>query len=351
VSTDLCELFSSLVLPLDRPTGQSLSAIAIPGAEGHRLGKDAGGSPCLLLRQSTSAAATSPIRLQNLMVSYAVPCVIVHPNGLQEEGVFTIVRCSNSDPALFPHFLRIVSPILATLGATPSAAAVRRAITGLVDLFQALTAPARKSIQGLWAELLIIKNAADPVALASAWHGVPTERIDFVRGRERLEIKSCSSRQRVHYFSQEQLTPPAGAQIVVASLFVEPVGGGLSLRALSDDIRGLLASDSALLTRFDSVFYATLGAAWSDAMEERFDLELATDSLCFFDSADIPKSSGRFRRPSAMYGLLPIFRNPLLSRPVPCGRLADFSRPQCLRADGDTSQTASRSGTETTAQE
>jgi hypothetical protein len=282
VSTDLYELFESLVLPLERPAGRSLSAVAIPGAGSHRLAKDAGGSPCLLLRQPASASPTPPIRLQNLLVSYGVLCAISHPDGRQEEGMFTIIKCSSADPSLFPHFLRILSPVIATLGATPTAAAVRRAISGLVDLFRALTAPAKKSIQGLWAELLIIRRSADPVALAAAWHGLPIERVDFLRGQQRIEVKSSSSRLRVHHFSLEQLTPPAGTRLIVASLFVEPVGGGLSLRRLSDDIRASLAGDPALLTQFDSIFYATLGASWSDAMEECFDLELASESRELF---------------------------------------------------------------------
>jgi hypothetical protein len=292
VTTDLCALFEALVLPLERPAGRSLSAVAVSDAGGHRLAKDAGGSPCLLLRQPPSAAATPPIRLQNLLVSYGVPCAISHPDGKQEAGTFTIIKCSSADPSLFPHFLRILSPVIATLGATPTAAAVRRAISGLVDLFQALTAPAKKSIQGLWAELLVIRRASDPAALATAWHGVPEERIDFLAGQQRIEVKSSSGRQRLHHFSLEQLTPPASARLIVASVFVEPVGGGLSLGRLSDDIRALLAFDAALLTRFDAVFYATLGASWSDAMEECFDLELAAESLQFFNSADIPKVDG-----------------------------------------------------------
>jgi hypothetical protein len=289
VRADLCQLFESLVLPLERPAGRSLSAVAIPGAGSHRLAKDSSGSPCLLLRQQVSAAPTPPIRLQNLLVSYGVPCAISHPDGQQEEGTFTIIKCSGADPSLFPHFLRILSPIIATLGTTPTATAVRRAISGLVDLFQALTTPAKKSVQGLWAELLVIRGATDPVELVAAWHGLPVERLDFVSARDRIEVKSSSNRRRVHHFSLMQLTPPANTRLIIASLFVEPVGGGLSLGRLSDDIRTILASDPVLLTRFDTVFYATLGSGWSDAMEECFDLELAAESLRFFDSVDIPK--------------------------------------------------------------
>jgi len=292
VSTDLYELFESLVLPLERPAGRSLTAVAIPGAGSHRLAKDSGGSPCLLLRQAVSAAPTPPIRLQNLLVSYGVPCAISHPDGQQEEGTFTIIKCSSADPSLFPHFLRILSPIITTLGATPTAAAVRRAISGLVDLFQALTTPAKKSVQGLWAELLVIRGATNPPALVAAWHRLPVEHVDFVSARARVEVKSSSNRRRVHHFSLVQLMPPASTRLVIASLFVESVGGGMSLRRLSDDIRAILAFDPALLTQFDAVFYATLGASWVDAMEECFDLELASESLQFFDSVSIPKIDG-----------------------------------------------------------
>lgn len=128
--------------------------------------------------------------------------------------------------------------------------------------------------------------------LVGAWHGLPHERVDFLSGRQRLEVKSSSNRLRVHHFSLVQLTPPQNSQLIVASLFVESVGGGLSLRRLFDDIRSLVASEPVLLMQFDAVFYATLGASWSDAMGECFDQELARESLQFFDSTNIPKIEG-----------------------------------------------------------
>jgi hypothetical protein len=291
VSTDLCALFESLVLPRELPTGRSLSAVVVPDAENYRLAKDTNGSPCLLLQQPPSAARSAPIRLQNLMVSYGVPCVISHAHGQREEGTFTIIKCASTDTSLFPHFLRILSPIIETLGAEPSAAAIRRAISGLVDLFQSLTTPAKKSVQGLWAELLLMRRASDPRMVISAWHGLPYEHVDFLSGRQRLEVKSSSNRLRAHYFSLVQLTPPDNSRLVVASLFVESVGGGLSLRRLFDETRNLV-SDPVLLMRFDAAFYSTLGARWSDAMEECFDEELASQSLQFFDSTEIPKIDG-----------------------------------------------------------
>lgn len=291
MSTDLYQLFQSLVLPLQRPTGNSLSAVAIPESPNHRLAKDSTGAPCLLLTQTVSTPSAG-LRLQNLSVSYGVQCTVGDRGGQQEERAFTIIKCSSADPSLFPHFLRILSPIIATLGANPTPAAVRRAISGLVDLFQALATPAKKSVQGLWAELLVIRGASDPRAVAAAWHRHPSEHVDFLDGRQRIEVKSASNRRRLHYFSLVQLTPPANARLVVASVFVESVGGGLSLRELADDIRAVLSSDPLALMQFDATFYSTLGASWSDAMEERFDLELASDSLTFVDSVHVPKIDG-----------------------------------------------------------
>ena len=152
--------------------------------------------------------------------------------------------------------------------------------------------PAKKSVQGLWAELFVIRNASNPSEVARAWHGTPAEQIDFVSGRHRVEVKSSSTRARIHHFSLLQLTPPAQARLVVASVFVESIGGGLSLRQLTEEIRAMLSADPALLARFDAVFYATLGASWMEAMEERFDSELAVESLQFFDSVNIPKIEG-----------------------------------------------------------
>ena len=133
-----------------------------------------------------------------------------------------------------------------------------------------------------------MRRASDPRTVISAWHGLPYEHVDFLSGRQRLEVKSSSNRVRAHYFSLVQLTPPDISRLVVASLFVESVGGGLSLRRLFDETRNLIAAP-VLLMQFDAAFYATLGAGWSDAMEECFDLELASQSLQFYDSTNIPK--------------------------------------------------------------
>ena len=288
-AADLLQLFQSLVLPMAAASGNDLSAVPIPGADGHRLAKDANGSPCLLIRQSPQRASSAPVRLENLLISFDVPCTVVHPGREPERDTFTIIRCTASNPALFPHFLKILSPMIAALGPTPTRAAVRRAISGLVELFQSLAAPTKKTIQGVWAELLLIRLASDPQAMAAAWHCDPLEHFDFAAGPQRIEVKSSSLRRRAHHFSLAQLTPPQGTRVLVASLFVERSGGGASVQRLFENVRELLASSAEIMAHFDATFYASLGSGWEEAMSEAFDWELARESVAFFTAADVPK--------------------------------------------------------------
>lgn len=289
---DLVELFGSLVAPLRDVSDNDLSAVPIPTADTHRIAKDANGFPCLLIRHSSHSGRSVPIRLENLLVSFDVPCTIVQRGRKPEQDTFTVVRCTASNTTLFRHFLRIVSPMIAGLGQTPTHAAVRRAISGLVELFQALTAPAKKTIQGVWAELLMIQLAGDPHTMAAAWHRNPLEHFDFAAGVQRIEVKSTGVRRRAHHFSLAQLAPVEGTRVLVASVFVERSGGGTSLQRLFENVRERLTSSVELTARLDATFYGSLGSGWEEAMNEAFDWELARQSLAFFSADDIPRPGG-----------------------------------------------------------
>jgi len=129
--------------------------------------------------------------------------------------------------------------------------------------------------------------------MVAAWHREPGERFDFSAGPQRLEVKSSSSRQREHAFSLEQITPTGGLRIAVASVFVERIGGGLSVRELFGETRNLVSSEPELVTRFDTVFFSSLGSSWADAMDERFDWELATESILYYGAESVPRPENR----------------------------------------------------------
>lgn len=137
--------------------------------------------------------------------------------------------------------------------------------------------------------LLVIRNSKDPAALLRTWHVSPEEKCDFSSGNQRVEVKSTSQRSRSHHFSLEQLNPPLGCKVVVASIFVERTGGGTSLSDLVKEINYSLENEPDLQERLARVVALTLGQALRKVSDSRFDRELSEESTRFFNGTDVPK--------------------------------------------------------------
>lgn len=272
-------------------TASRFSAVPIPGYEQHRLAKDPQGAPSLLVAvaEGMGYAWPAPIVLEHLTVQHDVECRVMRPDGSAEEGRFTVVHCTGSDRALHSYFLRVAAAIVALLGNAPSHADVSRAIERLVELFRSMAATPRKSVQGLWAELLLMVRVRDPAPLAAAWHVLPGDRYDFSAGSQRIEVKSAAGHVRRHHFALEQLLPVPGTQVLVASVLVERAGAGTTLLELVSEVRTRISHDPQLVLHVDQVVTHTLGDTWRYAQEERFDRQIAESSLSFFDPAVIPR--------------------------------------------------------------
>jgi hypothetical protein len=291
---DLFSIFESLARPTVPAGGAGyFSAHLIPGFENHRLGKDGDGAPAVLIsvRDFATRARPSPIVLENLTVHHDVHCRIKRGDEPLEEGRFTVLRCTGEDTAIHLHFLRIASPLVMLVGVNPTRTEVSLLIDSLVELFRVINEAPRKSVQGLWAEVFLISGANSPEDLVDAWHVVPQDRYDFNAGSFRIEVKSATGRSRHHYFSLEQLYPPMGSKLIVASVFVERTGGGTSLGDLVNMTRERLAGNVRLVAYIDRIVFQSLGSGWRRALDERFDLELAKESLAFFDPSQVPRLS------------------------------------------------------------
>lgn len=122
--------------------------------------------------------------------------------------------------------------------------------------------PPKKKIQGLWAELLVIEQSTQPETLINAWHSSPSAKYDFTLGRDKIEVKSTSSEERIHKFSFDQLHPSANSRLLIASTIVResgPAADGLSVKDLYDRIRQrVTAIDSQL--RMYTIIAETIGS-------------------------------------------------------------------------------------------
>jgi hypothetical protein len=285
------ELFETLSPPTHDPGGPpQFSAHPIPGFESHRIGKTLGGVPCLLLHVvgGDSSPTPPPILLSHVAVQHDVHCRISRQHQPIEEAAFTLVRCLSQDPALVAQFIDVIELVVRAAGATPTVSHVRQAVEQLAELFRALDRPARKSAQGVWGELFLIAAAQHPERLAAAWRISPAEVFDFSEGRDRIEVKAASGRVREHYFSLAQVHPSPGVRVLIASLFVDGLTGGVSLKSLLARTRQRVAARPELALRVETVTAQSLGRSWALAIEESFDWQRAESSLRFFPADAIP---------------------------------------------------------------
>ena len=286
---NLEEQFQAL-LQMPSPEGSHVLAQPIPGFRNHRLARDIHGLPMILisLPRGQSRTRPTPIKLEHLSVQHDVECRLTGVDGVMDEGQFTVIACLGTDSALHTYFLRVLESIILLLGPKPVRSDITRAIYNLVELFRAMTAAPRKSVQGLWAELFLIDQATDAAALCEAWHTTPEDKYDFSSDSQRIEVKSAANRIRQHQFSLGQLQPPHGTDVLIASLFIERAGAGTSLAELLDRIRMRIGSNLEQLMTLDRVVGMTLGISWRQAMDERFDYDLARHSLAFYDALAVP---------------------------------------------------------------
>lgn len=245
------------------------------------------GHPVLLIETCLPVGAyPATLKLENLTVMHAYAGTMNTPQG-EATGVFSIVECRVTDDALIGSFLRLSSHLLNGLPELPEPRAVAIEVRKLVQIFQALRQPPAKSIQGLWAELFVLSNSPDLPKWAAAWHDDPLERCDFAMQRLRVEVKSSGNRMHQHHFSHEQLHPPSGIKLWIASLFVERSTAGSDCFELLRRIQSRLAGGVGF--EVESKVIRILGADYAKARAFTFDDELAKDSLSFIPIGAIPR--------------------------------------------------------------
>jgi hypothetical protein len=197
------------------------------------------------------------------------------------------LRCTAHEAELREFFVDMAQVTVERLGSDPSESDVNRAVAELVELFRAFEDAPRKSVQGLWAEVLAITVATDPATLIRAWHSAPDEAFDFADGATRLEVKSFGGVARAHTFSLRQVHPGAGIVVVFVSVRAERSAGGATIRDLIARVseRGIAPS---LALKVHRVVARTLGTSAATALSVGFDFQRAVDSLRFFASSAIP---------------------------------------------------------------
>lgn len=320
--SDLTSLLETIGIPIaDQDSDLRYFVKPIPGFERHYFGRTNAGAPSLLLSAS-DRSPKAPIRLAAIEVSFSVPCNIAVVGDRMATQTLTAISCTAGDRILQGYFAHVCETLLHIIGASPSLEQIADAVQCLVDLFQRLSRPPRRTVIGLFGELFVIDSAKSPAVAVQAWRSTTDDRFDFSIGEARLEVKASSTRQRAHDFSLEQCHPPRDSVGVLVSLFAEASGGGLSLLDLIARIEQRLSRDPGLQLKLQETIAEGLGRSAAAAFSMRFDEDVARSSLQIYELSSIPAIRGKL--PSEVSQVR--FRSDL-SRVLPANRsgLADQS--------------------------
>ncbi|QIM22370.1 PD-(D/E)XK motif protein [Phycicoccus sp. HDW14] len=108
---------------------------------------------------------------------------------------------------------------------------------------------ARETEIGLAGELLVIAEAVSFSTLVQTWHSKAEGRFDFSSQGERLEVKTTSASERVHWFGSEQLAPIPGACTTFVSILLPLVESGETVASVFAGMKDLTSEEQARVRR------------------------------------------------------------------------------------------------------
>ncbi len=261
-------------------------AESIPFSKKNKIGLSRNGFPVFFIK-SQSDDLVADVRLELIIAQFNQLCEL-EEDGKILQGVYDVIILKTENEDLQKYFIDVFCLILKNLPANASSADIKKEIHTFIKLFRMLSDSPQKDIQGLWAELFVIAQSKNPDYLLKAWHVSPSDKYDFNDGLDKLEVKSTSKMRRIHHFALEQLTTNKTSELVIVSVIVIETGIGMNLVDLRDLIsKRIKAKD--LLVKLDEIIIRTLGSSINRISEISFDYKQAEESLCFFDSKDIPK--------------------------------------------------------------
>ena len=291
---ELTDIFDGICPPStgssDRPF---YTVMPVPGYSNYFVGKDTESLACFLVSTSDQTGRPHPpIRLESLDAQFELRCHLKQASEPSREGVFTVIRCRDSDGETTRYFLSICDTILRVLGNQPTRTQIATAVNRLAAIFQKVRQPAMRPLKGLFGELYLLLCSANATKALVAWRAGANARFDFSDGNIRLDVKAAGGRNRQHTFSYDQCNPPSGTIAAVASLYVEQISGGVSLHSVINQIETRVSTRADLVFKLHETVSATLGANLKDSLSRCFDIRLAESSLQFFNLEDVPAIRG-----------------------------------------------------------
>lgn len=287
----ICKLYFELQNKVAEKTGFT-PVVCILESEKLFLGISESRTPMFLI-DCKFKSVVADLKLECISVLFNKVCKLIGDDNEEYLKTCTVIILNSENYDFQKYFLEVIYLMLQNIPQDSTAEQIKREIDKIIKLFSCATRPATKTIQGLWAELMVISQSKNPEYLIKAWHPSPKSKFDFNDGIDKVEVKSSSTVERIHTFALEQLNPNENSRIIVASVFAVQTGIGKNI----NDLRTMIFSricDVEIQKLLDSIIFQTLGSDLENAFDLYFDYQLAIDELAFFDSANIPKIAEEF---------------------------------------------------------
>lgn len=272
--------------------GESYIIAQIPHILNHKIGITKYGQPIFFIKCDDSINSNIlDANLEFIAVQYNLKCQLISGKDEVKVGIYTIIYLKDGAEYLQEYFIKVVYVLLQSISEKPSLKALRIEVEKLINLFSKFSKPPIKSIQGVWAELLVIEQSNIPDYLIISWHKSINDKYDFNDGTDKIEVKSTSKSRRVHNFSQEQLITNPSSSLIIVSIFTIETGVGKNIFHLIDRIAEKIV-DKDLKFKLLEMIVLTLGNDFEKSRDVFFDYNLAVNSIKFYNSVDIPKILG-----------------------------------------------------------
>lgn len=260
----------------------------IPAISRHKIGINKLGYSVFFLHCNLPSTSNGlNYDLEMISVRFGIKCKLDLGNGVSHDERYVVLELKEGYLELEDYFLDIVYIMLKNLPEELSIVTLRKEIDRIINLFNKISQPPLKSIQGLWAELLVIERSKSPSYLVRSWHLNKADRFDFNDGVDKLEVKSTSKNIRVHTFSSQQLNPNLNTFLLIASVMVIQTGIGTGISELANRIENRL-DDLEDSLKLREIIAATLGENIKSSENFFFDYQYSVDSLSFYDCSVIP---------------------------------------------------------------
>jgi hypothetical protein len=254
-----------------------------------KIGVNYLGFPVILISSKFDQTylAQKNIKLKYIELTHNLECK-VSEIGKSKIDNYSVIIFKSNEETLQNYFLGIAQSLLNSLSNKPTQKEVFQTFKNFVEIFRSFTETPSKTIQGLWAELILIEQSKNPETLINYWHNIPEEKFDFNADAEKIEVKSSSSLERVHIFTAEQLNPTNDSQVIIASIFTKQVSNGLNVLDLLDKIEKRIV-EIELKEKIYRIVSKTLGNTFEQTTKIKYDYDLAKNSLRFYKHQDISK--------------------------------------------------------------